>query len=97
MMDYQHFIRDEREDMLIFVQKECRYPLPDIAAQFPFSRNMPYAPVPEQHGAVFFVTRDGIGINGDYGTNPPVSEMREMVDMMRECVRFWDEHYGVGT
>ncbi len=33
---------------------------------------------------------DGIYVNGDYGINPSREEMREMVEVMRECVAEFD-------
>jgi hypothetical protein len=44
---------------------------------------------PESSDFVIFVTKKGIGINGDCGTNPPADEMRELVMVMDECVKAW--------
>lgn len=40
------------------------------------------------------VAPTGICVNGDYGTNPPLEEMREMADLMREAVEAFDHVSG---
>lgn len=41
-------------------------------------------------GLTIGIRPEGICVNGDYGTNPSREEMREMVEVMRECVAEFD-------
>lgn len=49
-----------------------------------------------RHAWSMTVTPKGVAINGDYGTNPSAAEMREMVEIMREMVAFYDSFHEEG-
>lgn len=44
---------------------------------------------PETSNFAVAVTKDGICLNGDCGTNPTAVEMHEVALIMRECVQAW--------
>jgi len=73
---------DKQPSPLAFVQKEHNEAFP--------GRTM------KPGGLIIAVVKEGVCVNGGgYGTNPNSDEMREMLDVMRECVADWDRRYGL--
>ena len=73
-MNYKHWTR--YENPLFFAQIEHNEAFP--------GREM------KPGGLTIFPTTDGVQVNGNYGTNPNEEEMREIAEVMRECVAEYD-------
>lgn len=77
-MVFNHW--DKQDDPLVFVQRERNIVFP--------GRQL------KPGGVMVAVVKEGVCMNGDYGTNPNAEEMRELLEVMRECVAEWDRLYG---